>query len=194
MSYLANVNEVDTSNISATSIVNYTFDEALKIAGFGWFQLKLLILTGWIFAIEASELLKVEFIVPILRDIWNLSMWESNMIGVSIFSGTVLGCFVQSKLSDIYGRRKTIRWATAIVAFFGFATGLTTNIITFILCTFLMACGHSAVVACTLFIEFSPKNWRARSMVMYEVFWMGGGIYVVLLSWLILPNFDLKLG
>jgi len=40
------VNEGNPSNISATPKVSYTFDEALEIAGFGWFQLKLLILTG----------------------------------------------------------------------------------------------------------------------------------------------------
>jgi len=189
------VNDGKTSNKSKMSIVNnYSFDEALEQGGYGWFQLKLLIVTGWIYAIEAFELLKAAFIVPILRHIWNLTMWESNMIGISLFTGNAVGCFVWSKLSDIYGRRKTIMCATAIVAFFGFATGLTTNIITFTICTFLMSSAHSGVVAGTLLQEFSPKNWRARSMVMYEIFWMLGGIWVVLLSWLILPNFDLQLG
>lgn len=186
--------EDNTSKTQAMSKVDYDFNEALEHAGFGWFQFKLLILTGWVSAIEANEVLKVAFIIPILRDVWNLSMWQSNMIGISTFSGTVLGCFVWSKLSDIYGRRKTIIFATAVVAFCSLALGFTTNIITFLICTFLMNCGHSAVVACTLFLEFSPKNWRARSFVMYEVFWTIGGIYSVLLSWLTLPNFDLELG
>jgi len=176
------------------SIDTYTFDEALELAGFGCFQWMLLFRTGWICAIEASETLKMVFLVPILKDVWNLHMWECNMIGVSIFSGTIVGGVVVAKLSDIYGRRKIINCGTVLVAIFSLATGFTTSVSTFMICCFLMSCTHTSVVACTLLMEFSPKKWRARSMIMWQIFWMMGCIHTVLLSWLILPNFSLDLG
>jgi len=191
MSHFSILNGRDQSR---TSIDTYTFDEALELAGFGCFQWKLLFRTGWITAFESSEMLKMVFLVPILQDVWKLDMWESNMIGVSTFGGIIVGGLVVAKLSDIYGRRKVIKCCTGLFALFSFASGFTTSSGTFMLCSFLTSFANTSVVGCTLLMEFSPKKWRARSMVMWQIFWMMGCIHTVLLSWVILPHFTLELG
>merc|ERR550534_1095134 len=99
------------------------------------------------------------------------------MIGVSIFSGIIVGGVVVAKLSDIYGRRKIINGGTVLVALFSFATGFTKSISTFMICCFLTSCAHTSGVAATLCMEFSPKKWRVRTMVIWQIFWMVGCIH-----------------
>merc|ERR1719317_1729129 len=93
---------------SVTPSINYTIDEALEKAGFGWFQWKVLVLAGAIYALDASQVLMLTFLIPILVDLWELNPPWGSMIGVAFFIGGLIGCLSWSKFGDISGRRKIV--------------------------------------------------------------------------------------
>jgi len=50
----------------------FTVDQAIESLGFGWFQWKVLFMTGAIWASDAMEIMFISFIIPVLRDHWSL--------------------------------------------------------------------------------------------------------------------------
>jgi len=168
---------------------DYTVDEALMKAGFGCFHWKLLFLTGSLFSAEAIETMLLTFLMPILKDLWDLeSPWDS-MIGIALFIGSFAGAIVFSKISDKFGRKKVIMLCAMILSLAGIVTALVTHIYAMLLCRFFSGLGISgAIISITLFQEFAPQNHRGTIFVYEMMFWFAGSIFSVLLAWVILPN------
>jgi len=173
----------EDSDIATTPGCNYTIDEALQKAGFGWFQWKVLVLAGVMYAIDASHVLMLTFLIPIIVDLWALDPPWGSLIGVAFFMGGFLGCLIWSKICDIIGRRKIIISTTLLVAVSTFATAFVKDIGCLLVCYFLLGFGNAGVVCTTLFEEFSPMDWRAWAMVFHQACWTAGGIFMVAIAW-----------
>jgi len=169
----------------------YTVDEALSIAGFGWFHWKLLFISGALYACEAIEVMLLTFLIPIIQDIWDLqSPWDS-MIGVVFFIGGLFGALTFPKLSDIHGRRKIIIYCSIILSVAGTAMAFVTNLYSLLICRFFSGAGLSGmVISITLFQEFIPAHNRGKMVILEQQFWSYGSIFSALLAWITLPNID----
>ena len=111
-----------------TPVGTYTLNQAIDKAGIGRFHWLVLLLTGQIYIVYASQAIAQAFLIPIIKDDQNLaSPWDS-LIAVAFFIGTLLGNIIWSKLADIHGRKKAIIFGFLIKAIAATATGLATNI------------------------------------------------------------------
>jgi len=173
-----------------TATGTYTIEEALTKSGFGKFHWWLLLLAGLINIINASTVLLLTFLIPIVEDIWDLASEYDFLIGVSFFMGELVGNFVFAKLSDIYGRKTIVRWQCLIVACSFLATAYTSNVGEMLVTYAIIGFGNSTVVITTLFLEFVPSEWRTTAMILFQLWWTAGGIYMVLVAWVTLTNFD----
>lgn len=95
-----NENEMDHQKMeflkndkSPTESGYFTVNRAIDVVGFGRFQWKVLFLTGAIWSADAMEIMFIAFIIPVLRDYWNLKAPWDSMIGVMIFVGMFIGAF-----------------------------------------------------------------------------------------------------
>jgi len=172
---------------ATTEGVTYTITEALEKAGFGRFNWLLLFLTGMIDSVYACQALIATFLIPILRDVWDLQgPWDS-MIGIIFFVGTMFGNLLWSKIADIYGRKITIRSASFVLAATTTITGMAPGLTTLLICRFFTGWGTVTSVSYTIFIELSPLLARAKSVLLLSVFWTLGAVLSVVLAWIIVP-------
>eukprot|EP01084_Bolivina_argentea_P042868 79018_1 len=65
----------------------FTVDEAITAIGIGPFQYKILVVTGLLWAADAVEIMRLGFLIPILKDEWNLSDGVDGTIGAVVFGG-----------------------------------------------------------------------------------------------------------
>jgi len=168
-----------------------TVNRAIDIAGFGWFQWKLLFLTGAIWSADAMEIMFITFIIPVLRDYWNLKAPYDSMIGVMIFVGMFLGAYGWSWLSDRQGRRKVVIITNIIVAVFGTLSAFSTNFGSMLVLRSITGFGiGGSVVSYTLFAEYCSTNSRGWALIMEQGCFSFGAMLSVVLAWITLTNID----
>eukprot|EP01084_Bolivina_argentea_P042867 79017_1 len=78
----------------------YTVDEAITAIGVGPFQYKILIVTGLFWAADAIEMMRLTFLLPILKKEWDLDTGIDGTIGAVVFAGILFGNVFWSNFSD----------------------------------------------------------------------------------------------
>ena len=106
----------------------YTNDEAISLIGSGKFQLRLMFLTGGIWAADAMEMMLLSFVMPILQDEWDLGTGLDGAISAVVFAGMLCGVAFWSILADCIGRKKCVIYSNLGCAIFGVLSGLSPNI------------------------------------------------------------------
>jgi len=180
---------MDKEARASTKDETYSITDALEKGGFGWFHWWLLLMTGIIDSVYSCQALIPTFLMPLLRDVWDLDgPWDS-MIGIVFFVGTMFGNLLWSKVADIHGRKKAIIFASFVLAASTTLTGVANSVTPLLICRFFTGCGTVTSVSYTIFIEFSPMLARAKSVLLLTVFWTLGGVLSVVLAWIIIPRY-----
>ncbi len=78
------------------------------------FHLKLLIIGGLGFTFEAMDAAIMAFILPVIRTQWQLTSFETGLLGSSTYIGFLIGAFAAGILGDRFGRRVVMMWALFI--------------------------------------------------------------------------------
>merc|ERR1719285_1275822 len=145
-------------NVDTTRVVidNYTLYEALEKAGKGRFQLLLTITVGAMTATNAWQNFMMIFLVPIVKDNWDLDRPWVTMIHIAFFLGMLCGNILMSKLADVYGRRKVLILGMNLLAISSVATVFAYDIYFMLICRFFSGLGHVQPVAYILLLEYSP--------------------------------------
>jgi len=173
----------------------FTVDQAIEEAGFGYFQWKVLFMTGAIWASDAMEVMFITFIIPILRTHWNLKAPYDSLIGVLVFAGMFVGSFGWARLADMKGRRKIVIVTNIIVAVFGTLSALSPNIYWMLVFRTIVGFGVAgSSVAYTLFAEYCPSSFRGKALIMEQGCWSGGALLSVLFAWVTLTNLGEDIG
>jgi len=169
----------------------FSVDGAIEIAGFGLFQWQILLLTGAIWAADAMEIMFISFIIPLLREYWNLKAPYDSMIGVLIFTGMFFGAFGWSWLADRKGRRNVVITINLVVAVFGTISAFSPSYVWMLLFRTITGIGlGGAVVSYTLFAEYCPTDSRGWALVMEQGCFSFGALFSVALAWITLTNID----
>lgn len=185
------VEEAENLYSSSNSDLLFTVDEAIEVVGFGWFQWKVLFLTGAIWAADAMEIMFISFIIPVLREHWSLEAPWDSMIGVLIFTGMFFGAFWWSYLADRNGRRSVVIIINFLVAVFGTLSALSPNLGWMLFFRTITGIGiGGSVVSYTLFAEYCPSSSRGWALIMEQAFFSFGAFLSVLLAWMTLSNID----
>ena len=70
-----------------------TLDEAIDRAGFGRFQIKLMIICGLGWAADAMEVLLIAFALPAISQEWNFTAAQKGLLGRAIVLGSLVGAW-----------------------------------------------------------------------------------------------------
>lgn len=155
-----------------TIIRTYSVDEAIDIIGvgsyfgIGWFQFRLLFMTGAVWAADAMEMMLLSFLLPTLRKEWGLEDYEVSFVGAIVFFGMLIGGSFLSLLADCVGRKRVVIVANAGCAACGLLSGIAPDLTAMLIIRFLVGVfigGGS--VGYTLFAEYIPTAKRGKLLV-----------------------------
>ncbi|KPV44974.1 MULTISPECIES: MFS transporter [Acidiplasma] len=106
------------------------------------------------------------------------------IMGSSLFIGMFFGSIVLGNLSDRFGRKKLYEYDLVITVIFLLLSGLSTNIIEFIIFQIFTGIGIGAdyPISSSIQAEFSPKNKRGELLVFNIFSWTLGGVALLLVS------------
>src|SRR5260370_40722478 len=91
-----------------------TIAARLERLPFSRFHIRLLIMGGLGFTFEAADAWLLAFVLPVIRAKWNLTSFETGMIGSSTYIGFLFGALFAGMLGDRFGRRVVMSWALLI--------------------------------------------------------------------------------
>ena len=107
--------------------------------------LKIVAVLAAVSVVEAFDLGLIGQTVLVLKQLWNLSPQDTGLLGTCSTLGVVLGTFSCGFLSDRYGRKRVLMWATFIFTLFTLAGPLVENFSWVVSMRFLSGLGAGAV-------------------------------------------------
>lgn len=167
-----------------------SIEDAIDEAGFGPFQIKLMIICGLGWAADAMEVLLIAFVLPAVGKEWGLTPAQMGFLGTAIFLGMLAGALVWGRLSDLVGRKIGFISTVAIDSIFGLLSALSPSFIWLVILRALtgFGVGGTLPVDYSIFAEYLPSRQRGRYLVLLEAFWALGAILAAGLAWLIVPT------
>lgn len=131
---------------------------------------------GW--ALDAMDVGLISFIIAALGVHWKITPTEQSWLVSAGFIGMAVGASLGGLLADKIGRKQVFALTLLV---YGLATGasaLATGLVMLIALRFIIGLGLGAElpVVSTYIAEFSPRNIRARMIVILEAFWAVGWI------------------
>ncbi|WAJ29279.1 MFS transporter [Antarcticirhabdus aurantiaca] len=160
-------------------------DGALRRAGTGAFQRRLLMIFGLVWAADAMQVIAVGFTAPSIAGSFGLTMPVALQTGTAFFLGMFIGAALFGRLADRFGRRRVLLATVALDAVFGFASVFAPDFAWLLAFRFLtgLAVGGTLPVDYTTMAEFLPADRRGRWLVIMEGFWAVGTVAVALVAW-----------
>ena len=158
-----------------------TVDEILELAGFGKFQLKLLLIVGVRVFAHGSSFALMTVVSTLVQCEWSLSNFEKALVSAVFFAGFAVGSFVGGILADKYGRLKTMMLAYSFSAYYSTLSSLSPSFFWMLALRFMFGIFVGGVSLGYLFlIEFMPKRHR-RCVTCMDLFF-GFGIVCIALQ------------
>ena len=184
-------NHVGSASIDRSD--QYTVDDCISFIGLGWFQYKLLFLCGLVWVGHGIGMMQLTFLVPILKNDWNLESPYDGLIGSFTFAGGIIGTVISSIISDKYGRRKIVIYCNLLSAISITLSAFCNDIILLLICRLAFGFSTGAGAAMyILFIEYAPKQHRGSLSLILDIFWSIGVLMSVLLAWICLEYLNLR--
>ncbi|XP_033747024.1 synaptic vesicle 2-related protein-like [Pecten maximus] len=153
----------------------YTIQQAIDNIGFGKFQIKLSILTGFAWMADAMEMMILAILSPALHCEWQLESWQQALITTIVFCGMFCSSSFWGSVCDKYGRRSELILCSVFTCYFGILSAFSPTFIWMLILRGLVGFGiGGAPQSVTLYAEFLPSSSRARCVVLVEIFWAIG--------------------
>ncbi|KAK3774018.1 hypothetical protein RRG08_030100 [Elysia crispata] len=167
----------------------FTVQECIDQIGFGKFQVKLSILTGFAWMADAMEMMILAILSPALHCEWRLEGWQEAFITTVVFCGMMFSSSIWGSICDKYGRKTELILCSVITCYFGILSAFSPNFIWMLILRGLVGFGiGGAPQSVTLYAEFLPTKSRATAVTLVEMFWAIGACFEVLLALLVMPT------
>mmetsp|Transcript_10641 Transcript_10641/g.20851 ORF Transcript_10641/g.20851 Transcript_10641/m.20851 type:complete len:462 (-) Transcript_10641:26-1411(-) len=174
---------------AASSNGRLTMEEAIDTAGFGWFQIKLVLITGFCISADAMELMMLSFLGPAAKCEWGLSTSQVSLLTTVVFLGMLFGTYFWGAIADRYGRLKSLFYALILVFVFAILSAASINYYMLLFCRLLVGFGLGGCgMAWLYFLEFIPTKLRGRWACIMSVWWSLGTVLEAGLAWYLLPT------
>merc|ERR1711981_271268 len=159
--------------------VTYTFGEAVDYIGFGRFHAMLVVLCGFGWFSEISELVIMSFVAPQISKDFGLSPVEYGLLGSISFVGMAIGALFWGIMADRFGRWIGFTCTTAMTFVFSLAQAFAPDYPTLLLFRILatIGVGGTLPVDYAHLVEFLPAKNRGRNMAIVD----GMGVFPALL-------------
>lgn len=135
-----------------------------------------------------------------LSEYFQLSPAETGWAVSNILLGSLVGCFIAPKLSDKFGRKKSLAITALLFTASVVGTAIAHNFVTFVAFRILggLAIGLASVISPIYLAELSPSKFRGRTTALYAVCCVGGQSVVLLTNYFInksmLPEMMIDIG
>lgn len=163
-------------------------DNALSSLGVGRFHYRLFLLCGSGVAGDAMEKAAMMYILQAAKKQWNLEGTALGLLGSASGFGQVIGAFLFGRLSDSYGRRRSLLGALGLTLVLGLASAGVDSYIAFMVLRFAVNIGLAGAMPCafTLLQECFPIHERTKwSALLYSCYGIGR-ILTALAAWVLL--------
>lgn len=167
----------------------FTVEEAVEAIGFGKFQWKISILTGFAWMADAMELMILSIISPELRCVWLLYSWQEALITTVVFVGMMISSSLWGNICDNFGRRTGLILCVVFTFYMGILSSFAPTYVWILILRGFVGFGVGGVPqSVTLYSEFLPQKSRATCIMLIEVFWAIGTCFEVLLALIVMPT------
>lgn len=169
------------------------FDKILEDkVRFGKYQKQMYFFLGFLALADGSEMTALSILLPVLKNEWGISDDIEGIMGTALFLGIFLGSVLSGFISDRFGRRKTLILATFVQFVIGIVSGITTNLISFLLIRgfFGLLIGFTIPLGPAIVSELTPTEYRGKGIVIINFFFTIGKIYCVLVAKMCLTTID----
>ncbi|PVD31696.1 hypothetical protein C0Q70_07114 [Pomacea canaliculata] len=112
MSDLASLGSKDTEE-------TFTVEQAIDQIGFGPFQIKLSVLTGFAWMADAMEMMILAILSPALHCSWQLTGLQEAAITTVVFCGMMSSSGLWGSICDKYGRKTELIMCSVVTFYFG---------------------------------------------------------------------------
>ncbi|MBI1802494.1 MAG: MFS transporter [Chloroflexi bacterium] len=115
---------------------------------------------------DYSKPTTISFVIPGMRQMWNLSAVEGSYLAVAGLTGTVIGSIFWGFMADRIGRRATLLWTVAIFSV-ACLCGLAVEFWNSLLACFVMGLGvgGETPIVFSLAAEYIPARSRGRTLL-----------------------------
>jgi MFS family permease len=171
-------------------------DKILNSIGCGPFHDRLWWICGFGFSAAAIEVVLMAFLLPAIKDAWQVSDMELGIIPTAVSAGSVLGKLGGSAIADHIGRRRVFCATAALVSVAGVASAFSTNIAWLCVTRFFVGLGFGGNIAVDfpMYTEFLPTSARNNKLFIMQVLWPVGQIATCLFAWITIPRLSLGFG
>jgi len=183
-------NEKTPSLNSVVVAQTLTVDDVFSKIGFGRYQLKAYLIVGFTLMNDGAESLVLSILQNILKNEWQLTPNQIEMIGTGIFAGFFLGSLLSGRISDVYGRRKPLIHLTFLLYLIGLASAFAPNYfwLVFIRSLYGFLVGVQYPMCFTYMAEITPKESRGRWLVLGGLFFTFGELMTCLAAFFTLDG------
>ncbi|CAI5717579.1 unnamed protein product [Hyaloperonospora brassicae] len=158
--------------------------------GLSWYYLKLILLTGFGWAMDSMETFIFTYCAELIRQDIPQTPPQASFLGGAVFVGSFIGSFPFGTLADKYGRRP-IFMVTLVLFLAGLGFCALSWNVTSITCARIISgigLGGELPVASTLVQELSPRKTRGKIIVLLESFWAVGCMMAVVMAFAAAPK------
>ncbi|XP_057666431.1 synaptic vesicle glycoprotein 2A-like [Diorhabda carinulata] len=167
-----------------------TFEEAIKLTGFGKFNFFIILATGGSLMCVIVETMCAMFITPAAQCDLELSTLHQSLLYSMSFLGVVTGSHLWGYLADTKGRKMVTMLSLIVSSIFSFICSFVTVAWLFILLRFLNGffIGGSSAIIYAFAGEFHDNRFRPKVVTWIATFVAFGNIYIPGMAWVILPQ------
>ncbi|XP_046340133.2 synaptic vesicle 2-related protein-like [Haliotis rufescens] len=171
----------------------FTIQQAIDNIGFGKFQVKLSVLTGFAWMADAMEMMILAILSPALHCEWQLQGWQEALITTVVFAGMMASSSIWGSMCDKYGRKTELILCSVFTCYFGILSAFAPTYIWLLILRGLVGFGiGGAPQSVTLYAEFLPSKSRATCVILVEIFWALGACFEVVLALIVMPTLGWK--
>ncbi|XP_037943089.1 synaptic vesicle glycoprotein 2C-like [Teleopsis dalmanni] len=165
------------------------FETAMKICGFGKFNIYLLLVIVIAIAATTFETSSMSYILPTAECDLRLSLLQKGILNAITYTGTILSAVPWGFIADTMGRKQVIIYGLLLDGVFTMGAALSQNITQLMIFKFLggfAVCGPFAVIM-SYVSELHGKDHRSQVMMVVGLMKGTGFLILPILAYFILP-------
>ena len=191
----------DRSSVAAAALAaGQDVDWAAKLIArleripFSGFHLRARVVMGSATFFDAFDALSLAFALPVLKDLWQISIAEIGWLIAASYIGQLIGALVFSRWAESIGRVPSAAAATAIMSVMCIGCILSGNFMMLFVCRFIqgIGVGGEMPVAAAYISEMSKAQGRGKFFMLYEMIFPVGLMAAGQLGTLIVPAYGWK--
>ncbi|XP_016989964.2 synaptic vesicle glycoprotein 2B [Drosophila rhopaloa] len=167
-----------------------TFDKAIEGAGFGLFNLMLLIVSIPAQSAAIFESSSMSYILPVAECDLRLTLEDKGVLNAMAYAGMIFSAIAWGYLADTKGRKKILYWGYLLDAVCVFGSALSQNFIMLVIFKFLggLVVNGPAAVLFTYLTEMHGPKHRSSVLMIVGMVTSTATVTLPLLAWGIFPR------